>query len=80
MIKEDIRIETSGQWTRGMCVIDRRSRRKRAPSEDDTLEIEGDSGGWLHPLHGNRIRRMVGSPGDEMLAEDLLGSIFTKNV
>lgn len=25
--EEDVRVETGGQWTRGMCVVDRRGRR-----------------------------------------------------
>lgn len=31
--REDIRIETSGQWTRGMCMIDRRSRSRRVETD-----------------------------------------------
>lgn len=30
---EDIRVETAGQWTRGMHVIDRRSRKKAGPPD-----------------------------------------------
>lgn len=32
----DVRVETSGQWTRGCCVVDRRSRNRR---EDDAGEV-----------------------------------------
>jgi hypothetical protein len=62
---EDIRLETSGQWTRGMCVVDKRSRRKREnPADGEELaEVAGDTGTWLHVRAGNRIRRMVSSPG-----------------
>ncbi|KAF2842132.1 nucleoside hydrolase [Patellaria atrata CBS 101060] len=75
---EDIRIETSGQWTRGMCIVDRRSRRKR---EDDVVgEIPGDTGGWLSVSAGNRIWRAVGSPegegGGRGFAGELLGRVF----
>ncbi|RMX80110.1 hypothetical protein D0869_07809 [Hortaea werneckii] len=52
-VDEDIRIETSGQWTRGMCVVDRRSRRKR--EDDDVCERAGDSGNWLSSKAGNRV-------------------------
>ncbi|KAI7193563.1 fungal transcriptional regulatory protein [Hortaea werneckii] len=49
-VDEDIRIETSGQWTRGMCVVDRRSRRKR--EDDDVGERAGDTRlGWLKMDH-----------------------------
>ncbi|KAI7305631.1 fungal transcriptional regulatory protein [Hortaea werneckii] len=49
-VDEDIRIETSGQWTRGMCVVDRRSRRKR--EDDDVCERAGDTRlGWLKMDH-----------------------------
>ncbi|KAI9886553.1 MAG: hypothetical protein M1823_001665 [Watsoniomyces obsoletus] len=81
-VLEDIRIESSGQWTRGQCILDRRSRRRGQPttssSEDDTTDVamEGDTQGWLDPMKGNRIRRMVGSPGEEILAEILLETIF----
>ncbi|KAL1586911.1 hypothetical protein WHR41_04212 [Cladosporium halotolerans] len=71
---EDIRVETSGQWTRGMCVIDQRNRKKR---EDESLaEVSGDHGNWLSGGAGNRLRRCVGTPGEEAFARTLLGSVF----
>ncbi|KAM0723218.1 hypothetical protein Q7P37_001418 [Cladosporium fusiforme] len=73
-VDEDIRIETSGQWTRGMCVIDQRSRRKR--EDDSTAEISGDHGNWLSGGAGNRLRRCVGTPGSEAFAQLLLKSVF----
>ncbi|EQB43503.1 inosine-uridine preferring nucleoside hydrolase [Colletotrichum gloeosporioides Cg-14] len=85
---EDIRIETSGQWTRGMHVIDRRVRAKytEAALESDSTgegvdvltlaEVPGDCGGWLSYSRGNRINRMVGSPGEELFAHDLMKRIF----
>ena len=69
---EDIRIETTGQWTRGMCVVDRRDRKTR---EDDG-EGNGDTGGWLSPLKGNRIDRCIGTPGTDALGALLLDMIF----
>lgn len=86
---EDIRIETSGQWTRGMHVVDRRVRAK--PAERDSLihtdpedpldavtfdEIPGHSQGWLSAMKGNRINRMLESPGTELFPEDLMKRIF----
>ena len=98
---EDIRVETAGQWTRGMHVVDRRQRKKKgAPSSDqvkspgavdianpmDTLTLgkpdyeEGDSpsdnGGWLDIQKGNRINRIVGTPGEDAFGSYLLERIF----
>ena len=71
---EDIRVETSGQWTRGMCVVDRRRRRKR---EDENVgEMAGDTGNWLSNKAGNRIGRCVGSPGQDKFGEYMLERIF----
>ena len=69
----DIRIEAAGQWTRGMCVVDRRTR--RMAGEEDEL-ILGDSDGWLHPSLGNRVNQVVGSPdGTE---KSVAGSLITR--
>lgn len=72
---EDIRIETTGQWTRGMCVVDRRNRKQRAP-DDVEGEIPGDSGNWLSPNAGNRVGRCVQSPGIDLFAPYLLRRVF----
>lgn len=72
---EDIRVETSGQWTRGMCVVDRRPRRLRA-ADGEAGEVPGDTGNWLGRRAGNRVRRCVGTPGEERFAGELLGRVF----
>lgn len=72
---EDIRIETAGQWTRGMCVVDRRNR-KRHDDDIDVGDGPSDNGEWLSRSKGNRIGRCVGTPGDTALAPFLLDSIF----
>ncbi|KAH0612310.1 uncharacterized protein H6S33_010362 [Morchella sextelata] len=56
----DIRIEAAGQWTRGMCVVDRRPKKV----EENLAEAVklGDVGVWLHRGHGNRVRQVVKSP------------------
>ncbi|KAH0360903.1 nucleoside hydrolase, partial [Aureobasidium melanogenum] len=72
---EDIRIETTGQWTRGMTVVDRRGRKKRAP-DDGEGEIPGDAGNWLSPNAGNRVGRCVQSPGFDIFAPYLLRRVF----
>lgn len=86
---EDIRIETSGQWTHGMHVADHRGR-SRAPGESaiavtagsggpDAViidEIHGDDFGWLSAKRGNRIDRYVDSPGFDKFAPDLMKRLF----
>ncbi|KAK3394783.1 Inosine/uridine-preferring nucleoside hydrolase domain-containing protein [Podospora didyma] len=88
-VLEDIRIETSGQWTKGMHVVDRRIRAK-AGEVNSTVEthpedpvdavkfdeIPGDTKGWLNMKLGNRINRMVSSPGEDIFAELLVKRIF----
>ena len=72
---EDIRVETQGQWTRGMCVVDRRDR-KMLDNDDGESQDSGDTGGWLSILRGNRVNRCVGTPGARVLAPLLLDTIF----
>jgi inosine-uridine nucleoside N-ribohydrolase len=71
---EDIRVETSGQWTRGMCVVDRRNRKKREDVEIG--ERPGDSGNWLSSQTGNRLRRCVKSPSQDTFGGYMLKRIF----
>ena len=83
---EDIRIETSGQWTRGMCVIDRRNRKRMEneggagsiETEVGTEEISGDAGKWLSDGAGNRIRRIVGGLGKKRFSTSLLDMILVE--
>lgn len=89
---EDIRVETSGQWTRGMHVIDRRNRKKPAeaamavsenPSEDPNIltldEVPGDDHAWLSVLKGNRIHRIVATPGEQIFKEILMKKVFVSS-
>ncbi|KAI8629135.1 Inosine/uridine-preferring nucleoside hydrolase domain-containing protein [Xylariaceae sp. FL1651] len=71
---EDIRIETSGQWTHGMHVSDRRGRVRADGKARE--EIIGDEDGWLSTRRGNRINRYVSSPGYEAFAPILLQRLF----
>ncbi|OAA68591.1 inosine-uridine preferring nucleoside hydrolase [Niveomyces insectorum RCEF 264] len=88
---EDIRIETSGQWTRGMHVVDRRKRARPGDNDgatevagvaelgagpEESGDVPGDTMGWLSAKKGNRINRMVGSPGETVFAELLMKRIF----
>ena len=72
---EDIRVETQGQWTRGMCIVDRREM-KMLDRNYVEGEVKGDTGGWLQRGRGNRLDRCVGTPGEELLAPLLLDKIF----
>ncbi|KAH7170887.1 Inosine/uridine-preferring nucleoside hydrolase domain-containing protein [Dactylonectria macrodidyma] len=86
---EDIRVETSGQWTRGMHVIDNRLRAKPAegaialtenPDDDPEFvtldQVPGDEMAWLSVRKGNRINRLVESPGEEIFKEVLMKRVF----
>lgn len=69
---EDIRIDSLGQWTRGMCVIDRRNRHRIEGDE----ESSSDHGLWLSGRAGNRIWRMDGSPAEKNFGDIILQRIF----
>ncbi|RYP42024.1 hypothetical protein DL767_000536 [Monosporascus sp. MG133] len=71
---EDIRVETSGQWTHGMCIKDRRGRPRASNMGLD--EVPGDEFGWLSVKRGNRINRFVDSPGFEAFAPFLMKRLF----
>ncbi|KAL1864366.1 hypothetical protein VTK73DRAFT_5955 [Phialemonium thermophilum] len=85
---EDIRIEVTGQWTRGMHVVDRRRRVKAGegptkagtsgdPADELTFdEVPGDTLGWLSVRKGNRINRIVDSPGANLFAPELMRRVF----
>ena len=72
----DVRVETAGQWTKGMCVVDRRGRKRVEEAKDHGGEVDGDLGGWLSRFKGNRVGRCVGTPGYGVCSEVLLNSIF----
>ncbi|KAF8454223.1 Inosine/uridine-preferring nucleoside hydrolase domain-containing protein [Terfezia claveryi] len=55
----DVRVDATGQWTRGMCVVDRRTRRSVGKEEE---LVVGDVDRWLHAGWGNRVQQVVGSP------------------
>lgn len=69
---EDIRIDTLGQWTRGMCVVDRRNRHRIEGVE----ESSSDHGLWLSDHAGNRIWRMDGSPAEENFGNVIIERLF----
>jgi inosine-uridine nucleoside N-ribohydrolase len=76
---EDVRVETSGQWTRGMCVVDRRNRKsdkKAKVVQDEWEELPGDHGNWLNRGGGNRIAVAVQSPWVETFQRELIRRVF----
>ncbi len=74
--EEDIRVETAGQWTRGMCVIDRRDRKMRDDDNGEEDDVPGDTGRWLSRQRGNRVSQCIGTPGERSLAPFMLDTIF----
>ena len=87
---QDIRVESTGQWTRGACIIDRRllfSQEDPITNPSDEVDIDQevthDRGGWKDARKGNRIDRVLGSPvwqpggpNDEHFAGTLLSMVF----
>tara|TARA_R110002003_G_scaffold23_4_gene1118 strand:+ start:12528 stop:13250 length:723 start_codon:yes stop_codon:yes gene_type:complete len=73
---EDLRVETSGQWTRGCIVADRRGRPVKEGVGSLEEEVVGDTGGWGDSRRGNRVSWCVGSPGTEVFAGELLDRVF----
>jgi inosine-uridine nucleoside N-ribohydrolase len=62
-VGEDLRVETSGRWTRGMFVADRRNWQHNNEER-------------LHGGSGNRISRCIGTPGQSIFGQILLERIF----
>ena len=89
--KEDIRVETTGQWTKGMTLRDERPGRSNPKTTDSFAssnevkvikrrdsdgEAPHDRGNWWGRNSGNQVRRMTASPGVTGCAEALMGSLF----
>ncbi|ETS80348.1 hypothetical protein PFICI_07877 [Pestalotiopsis fici W106-1] len=70
----DIRVETTGQWTHGMHVTDRRGK-VRADGVNET-EIAGDHLGWLSSTRGNRINVVARDPLPEAYHYLILEQLF----
>ena len=77
---QDVRIETEGQWTRGMCVTDQRGRKQLIEAEElkgSLEEVNGDMGSWLSRFRGNRVSVCVAAPGGpDGLARELVRKLF----
>lgn len=44
--------------------------------EAEEEQAEGDEYGWLHLQKGNRINRIVGTPGEDMFGPYLVARVF----
>lgn len=73
---EDLRVETSGQWTRGCIVADRRGRPVREGKGDLDEEVVGDAGGWIDSRRGNQVEWCIQSPGVDLFAGVLVERVF----
>lgn len=77
---QDLRVETCGQWTRGMYVSDTRDRVRKVVKEEDIVEeleeVVGDAGRWLDGKSGNGISVAVGSGGEEVMGREMLRLIL----
>jgi inosine-uridine nucleoside N-ribohydrolase len=73
---EDLRVETSGQWTRGCIVADRRGRPITEGDSDLDEEVVGDAGGWRDSRRVNNVAWCTQSPGVDVFAGHLLERIF----
>ena len=71
---EDLRVETVGQWTRGMFVTKTKTRKRKDDCGD--IEASGDADRWLTGANGNRINRCVGTPGQDIFGRLLLKRVF----
>lgn len=68
---EDIRVETEGKWTRGMCMVDERNRKK------ENGPVAGDRDGWLNSLEANQVWRIAETPGIDVFPRWIMGRIFS---
>jgi hypothetical protein len=73
---EDLRVETSGQWTRGCIVADRRGRPITEGTGDLDEEVVGDAGGWRDSRRANSVSWCTQSPGVDKFAGVLLERVF----
>jgi len=71
--EQDIRVEASGQWSRGAFIVDRRGRAKKKRGSE-----RGDIGGWLDIEKGNMVIVVKESPGDG--ANDEFGNELVERI
>ncbi|KAK7203192.1 Inosine/uridine-preferring nucleoside hydrolase domain-containing protein [Myxozyma melibiosi] len=69
----DIRVETVGQFTWGMCAVDRRN----MPKRDANDPAPRDVGEWLALEKGNRLQLAVKGPGSKAFSKQLLDTVLS---
>ncbi|CAI9633500.1 unnamed protein product [Alternaria burnsii] len=74
--EEDVRVETSGQWTRGCTIVDRRGRPITEGQGNLSEEVVGDAGGWRDSRRGNRVGWCTRSPGESKFGRILLHRVL----
>lgn len=67
-IPQDIRVEASGQWTRGMHVVDRKGFRKTIPKADNSDGLVMDER-WKTTAVGLQLAKEIGLTGSFNLRE-----------
>jgi inosine-uridine nucleoside N-ribohydrolase len=70
---EDIRVETSGQWTKGMTLVDRRTRHRR--NSDGPVPHDRDN--WLGNRSGNQVLRLRKSGFEQQFGEEMMKRILS---
>ena len=75
----DLRVETMGQWTRGMCCVDRRPKAVM-PANATSVSSCVDPGSWMDESVGNRIHVLTRTPGRREWAKDVCRVVFGTNV
>lgn len=69
---EDIRVETLGQWTKGMTLLDRRTRHRR--NSDGPVPHDRDN--WLGSRSGNRITRLLSTGWEDTFGDEMMKRIL----
>jgi inosine-uridine nucleoside N-ribohydrolase len=69
---EDIRVETLGKWTKGMTVLDRRTRHRR----NSDGPVPHDRHNWLGSQSGNQILRMRRSGFEKSFGDQMMSCIL----
>jgi inosine-uridine nucleoside N-ribohydrolase len=88
---EDIRVETTGQWSKGMHIVDNRAKLRPAeaalqasadPLNDPEVAkldfVPGDTMAWLSVLKRNQVNRIIASPGETIFKQVWADKVFGK--
>jgi inosine-uridine nucleoside N-ribohydrolase len=72
----DVRIETQGEWTRGMCCVDQRRFLPSTPekAKEGLISKWVDPGSWRQEGQGNRVRVLTTTPGQKAWVKTFLAT------